>query len=286
MEGHDRIAAASSAPAWLRDRVSSLGPTRLQSNTGTGLQKGWRSQVLYPSLASSSTVPTPLQESHYTAASCSIMEPLPCSEDPPTPLSPLHDATPVLALVPALEPVSTSSTDSKPAHSVQLYSMRSHTYVHSLTFNSQVLSLKCSCRFIVVALDAQIHAFDATSLQHTFSAVTYAVSAAMHTVKTEGTQARGSSPLALGSAWLAYASNQASQRPCLITVQLCSQIPWLRWRKYVYTFTSWADASMFTTSLSWDSLLPWHFLLHSVFLDRPQKPQIGEGACFAVLDWH
>lgn len=164
------------------------------------------------------------------------MEPLPCSEEPPTPLSPLHDATPVVVLVPASEPASSPSTDSKPAHSVQLYSMRSHTYVHSLSFNSQVLSLKCSRRLIVVALDAQIHAFDATSLQHTFSAVTYAVSAAMHTVKTEGVQARGSSPLALGSAWLAYASNQASPH-------LTSSV-----RKYVHKFTSRHGASMLTGS--------------------------------------
>ena len=89
--------------------------------------------------------------------------------------------------------------------------MRSHTYVPSVTNTSQVLSLKCSRRLIVVALDAQIHAFDATSLQHTFSAVTYAVSAAMHAVKAEGVLSGGSSPLALRSAWLAYASNQASQ---------------------------------------------------------------------------
>lgn len=88
--------------------------------------------------------------------------------------------------------------------------MRSHTYVHSLSFNSPVLSLTCSRRLIAVALDAQIHAFDATTLQHIFSAVTYAVSAAMQSVKADAGQARVTSPMALGSAWLAYASNQAS----------------------------------------------------------------------------
>lgn len=138
-----------------------------------------------------------------------MLEALPCSAQAPTSLSPLHNATPVLAVVPApfLQP---ASTDAKPGHRVQLYSMRSHTYVHSLSFNSPVLSLKCSCRLIVVALDAQIHAFDAVTLQHTFSAVTYAVSAAMQTVKADAGQARTTSPMALGSAWLAYASNQAS----------------------------------------------------------------------------
>ena len=89
--------------------------------------------------------------------------------------------------------------------------MHSHTYVHSLTFNSRVLSLKCSPRLVVVALDAQIHAFDAATLQHTFSAVTYSVSAALQTVKADSYQAGAMAPIALGSAWLAYASNQASQ---------------------------------------------------------------------------
>ena len=73
-----------------------------------------------------------------------------------------------------------------------------------------MLSLKCSPRLIVVALDAQIHAFDAASLQHTFSAVTYSVSAALQTVKADSHQAGATAPMALGSAWLAYASNQAS----------------------------------------------------------------------------
>ena len=102
-----------------------------------------------------------------------------------------------------------SATVSESGHRVQLYSMQSHTYVHTLTFNSKVLSLRCSCHFLVVALDAQIHAFDATTWQHTFSAVTYSVFAAMRTVKAESSHNIASSPMALGSAWLAYASNQA-----------------------------------------------------------------------------
>ena len=89
--------------------------------------------------------------------------------------------------------------------------MQSHTYLHTLSFNSRVLSLKCSQRLLVVALDAQIHAFDTDTLQHTFSAVTHSVSAALRTVKADACQAWAAAPMALGSAWLAYASNQASQ---------------------------------------------------------------------------
>lgn len=88
--------------------------------------------------------------------------------------------------------------------------MRSHSYVHTLTFKSRILSLKCSSRLIVVALDAQVHAYDTLTLQHTFSAVTYSVSAALSTWSSENTSVNLSAPMALGSAWLAYASNQAS----------------------------------------------------------------------------
>ncbi len=56
---------------------------------------------------------------------------------------------------------------------VHLYSLRNQAYVYSLKFNSRVLGLRCSPRLLVAALDAQLHAFDATSLSHVFSAVTY-----------------------------------------------------------------------------------------------------------------
>lgn len=115
----------------------------------------------------------------------------------------------------AFQPADTDSlliTDkAAPAQpSVQLYSMRSHSYVHALTFKTQILGLKCSTRLLVVALDSQIHAYDAITLQHTFSAVTYSVSAALSTWASDVTTAGLPAPMALGSAWLAYASNQAS----------------------------------------------------------------------------
>lgn len=158
---------------------------------------------------------------HALLIPCSVLEPLPCPQEVPNSLSPLHNATPTLALVPA-PLLQSASTDPKPSHSVQLYSMRSHTYVHSLSFNSPVLSLTCSRRLIAVALDAQIHVFNATTLQHTFSAVTYAVLTAMQSVKADASQARVTSPLALGSAWLAYASNQAS--PDIYYTSVCDYL--------------------------------------------------------------
>ena len=144
---------------------------------------------------------------------CSFLAPLPWPQQPPIPSSPLCNAWPVLAIVPSptADSAITSHSGTSSNHCVQLYSLQSHSYLHSLSFNSRVLSLICSPRLIVVALDAQIHAFDTANLQHTFSAVTYSVSAALQTVKADSHQSGSTAPMALGTAWLAYASNQASQ---------------------------------------------------------------------------
>lgn len=146
---------------------------------------------------------------------CSFMEPV------PIPCVPSGVTTAVLASWPILAAAlaspdthQTADIDSaqNPQHSVQLYSLSSHSYLQPLTFKSAILGLKCSSRLIVVALDAQIHAYDSLTLQHTFSAVTYAVSAVLSSLSSETAKGTLSTPLALGSAWLAYASNQAS--PC------------------------------------------------------------------------
>lgn len=153
---------------------------------------------------------------------CSFLASLPWPQQPPRPSSPSCNAWPVLAIVPS--PTADSATPShsstSSSHCVQLYSLQSHSYLHSLSFSSRVLSLKCSPRLIVVALDAQIHAFDTANLQHTFSAVTYSMSAALQTVKAESHHS-GSTPMALGTAWLAYASNQASQNHPAVAAAAC-----------------------------------------------------------------
>ena len=93
---------------------------------------------------------------------------------------------------------------------MHLYSLRNQAYVYSLKFNSRVLGLRCSPRLLVVALDAQLHAFDATSLSHVFSAVTYPAPCTHQLYQSE-TCAQGTAvPLALGSRWLAFASNQVA----------------------------------------------------------------------------
>ena len=58
-------------------------------------------------------------------------------------------------------------------YNLLLYSLRSHGYVRCLTFSSEVLGVQASGRLLVVALRGQLQAFDACSLQHTFSCLTY-----------------------------------------------------------------------------------------------------------------
>ena len=61
----------------------------------------------------------------------------------------------------------------------------------------------------MVALEGQLHAFDASTLAHTFSAVTHPSPAPSPNLPDRDVSQ--SAPVALGARWLAYASNQV---PC------------------------------------------------------------------------
>ncbi len=94
---------------------------------------------------------------------------------------------PLLAVVPATEPpslalgaagrpsaVGAAQPQPQPQqHLVQLYGLRSHGFCRTLSFSSEVLGLQASGRLLVVALRGQLQAFDAATLQHTFSCLTY-----------------------------------------------------------------------------------------------------------------
>ena len=41
---------------------------------------------------------------------------------------------------------------------VQVYTLRTHSVVQTLHFNSRVLSVRASCRLLIAALDAQVRA--------------------------------------------------------------------------------------------------------------------------------
>ncbi|KAI3424996.1 hypothetical protein D9Q98_008377 [Chlorella vulgaris] len=58
-------------------------------------------------------------------------------------------------------------------YSVLLYSLRSQGYVRTLGFSGEVLGVQASSRLLVVSLRGQLQAFDALTLQHTFSCLTY-----------------------------------------------------------------------------------------------------------------
>ncbi len=44
-----------------------------------------------------------------------------------------------------------------PSGVVQVYTLRTHSVVQTLHFSSRVLSVRASCRLLIVALDAQVH---------------------------------------------------------------------------------------------------------------------------------
>ncbi|KAK8650088.1 hypothetical protein V6N13_139738 [Hibiscus sabdariffa] len=92
---------------------------------------------------------------------------------------------------------------------VRFYSLRPHNYVHVLRFRSIVYMVRCSPRIIAVGLATQIYCFDALTLDNKFSVLTYPVPQA-------GGQGMvgisiGYGPMAVGSRWLAYASNNPLQ---------------------------------------------------------------------------
>ncbi len=61
----------------------------------------------------------------------------------------------------------------------------------------------------------QVMAFDASTLQRTFSVVTYPAPCTRQLVDGERPAPGTAVPLALGPRWLAYASNQVSLLPLL-----------------------------------------------------------------------
>ncbi|KAL7235013.1 hypothetical protein ACSBR1_018482 [Camellia fascicularis] len=88
---------------------------------------------------------------------------------------------------------------------VRFYSLRSHNYVHVLRFRSTVYMVRCSPRTVVVGLAAQIYCFDALTLESKFSVLTYPVPQ-LGAPGMVGINI-GYGPMAVGTRWLAYASN-------------------------------------------------------------------------------
>ncbi|XP_059648584.1 autophagy-related protein 18h-like [Cornus florida] len=88
---------------------------------------------------------------------------------------------------------------------VRFYSFRSHSYVHVLRFRSAVYMVRCSPQIVAVGLASQIYCFDALTLENKFSVLTYPVpQLGGHGMVGVNI---GYGPMAVGTRWLAYASN-------------------------------------------------------------------------------
>ncbi|KAG5597786.1 hypothetical protein H5410_039018 [Solanum commersonii] len=88
---------------------------------------------------------------------------------------------------------------------VWFYSMRSHSYVHQLRFRTVVHLVRCSSRVIAILQAAQIHCFDAATLEREYTIVTNPV--------VTGFPASGNigvGPLAVGPRWIAYSGSPVS----------------------------------------------------------------------------
>jgi hypothetical protein len=85
------------------------------------------------------------------------LDAVPQPKEADCPQSPLYHERPCLAVIPAEVSASSVPHDQQDVNGlVQFYSFPSNTIVHSLTFQSRVLSLRTSKRIIVVAVDAQV----------------------------------------------------------------------------------------------------------------------------------
>ncbi|XVF70525.1 hypothetical protein PTKIN_Ptkin11bG0168600 [Pterospermum kingtungense] len=85
---------------------------------------------------------------------------------------------------------------------IQFYSLRSQSYVHTLKFRSVVYSVRCSSRIVAIAQAAQIHCFDATTLEREYTILTNPI-----VTNTPGSGGIGYGPLAVGPRWLAYSGS-------------------------------------------------------------------------------
>ncbi|XP_021758792.1 autophagy-related protein 18f-like [Chenopodium quinoa] len=86
--------------------------------------------------------------------------------------------------------------------SIRFYSLTSQSYVHSLKFRSAVYSVRCSPRVVAVSQAAQVHCFNAATLEREYTILTNPV-----VTGCPGSGGIGYGPLALGPRWLAYSGN-------------------------------------------------------------------------------
>jgi hypothetical protein len=84
------------------------------------------------------------------------------------------------------------------SNAVWFYSFISQSYVHTLKFRSLIYSVRCSTRVVAVLQSAQIHCFDAATLERDYTILTNPVVSSI-----------GFGPLAVGPRWIAYSGPAA-----------------------------------------------------------------------------
>ncbi|XAR67484.1 hypothetical protein NMG60_11002258 [Bertholletia excelsa] len=82
---------------------------------------------------------------------------------------------------------------------VCFYSLRCQSCMHVLKFRSAIFSVRCSSQVVAVLQAAQIHCFDAATLERDYTILTNPIVA-----PCSGFGGIGYGPLAVGSRWLAY----------------------------------------------------------------------------------
>ncbi|KAK4344026.1 hypothetical protein RND71_037120 [Anisodus tanguticus] len=88
---------------------------------------------------------------------------------------------------------------------VWFYSLTSHSCVHQLKFRSVVHLVRCSSQVITILQEAQIHCFDAATLDREYTVVTNPVITGF-----AGFSSIGVGPLVLGPRWMAYAGSSVT----------------------------------------------------------------------------
>ncbi|KAJ4832445.1 hypothetical protein Tsubulata_017108 [Turnera subulata] len=85
---------------------------------------------------------------------------------------------------------------------VRFYSLKSQTYVHMIKFRSIIYSVRCSSRIVAISQAAQIHCFDAATLEREYTILTNPI-----VVGSPGFGGVGYGPLAVGPRWVAYSGS-------------------------------------------------------------------------------
>ncbi|CAG7892535.1 unnamed protein product [Brassica rapa] len=89
-----------------------------------------------------------------------------------------------------------------PTH-VNVYSLKSNSYVHKLKFESVIYTIRCSSRIVAVLQSDQIHCFDAKTLVEEYNIHTNSIA--------YGSLGVGYGPLAVGPRWIAYSGSRIDE---------------------------------------------------------------------------